>query len=238
LNDLRSRAIDYWALGHIHERSVLFPANPLVLYPGNLQARRFDECGPKGATLGRVTTHGYVEIEELALDEVRFAQIVVDVTGRHSLEEVMGECATVTNRSIAQTRPRLLVARIRLQGQTVAHHDLLKAEAQQQLVCTLRDRLPDDGLWLDQVSLRTFPVVDRAEVVRSGGFEAALVQLTDTLTVCEAGAVDLGESVRTPLLNSARFDDFLPALDATYASDSVQQAEARLLGLLEVEAQP
>lgn len=235
LEDLCGRAIDYWALGHIHERAVLRPADPVVLYPGNLQARRFDECGPKGATLVHANTHGHVEMEVLALDEVRFAQLDVDISGCCSLEEVLAEGSAAIARSLSQVRPRLLVARLTLHGQTSAHHDLLKADVQKELVPALRDRLSDHVVWLDHVILKTVQLVDRTQVGRSGGFEAAVVQLTDTLAASDADLVALQDRVRAPLVNSRQFDDFLSEVQPTYARESVHLAEARLLGLLEVD---
>jgi exonuclease SbcD len=233
LEDLCSRAIDYWALGHIHERMVLRSADPLVLYPGNLQARRFDECGPKGATLVHVNDRSRVEMEMLPLDEVRFAQLNIDVSGCKSLDAVLAACATSIAQALAQVRPRLLVTRLRLRGQTAAHHDLLKADVQGQLVPALRDQLPEDAVWLDQAIVATVPFVDRVEVGRSGGFEAALVQLTDALNASDNDSLDLQKKVRAPLLSGTRFDDFLSDLQPIAAREAVAQAESRLLGLME-----
>ena len=237
LEDLCSRAIDYWALGHIHERMVLRSADPLVMYPGNLQARRFDECGPKGATLVHVNISGHIETEMLELDEVRFAQLSVDVSGRSSLEEVLAECTTVAMQFAAQVRPRLLLSRLSLCGQTTAHHDLLRANMQDQLIPALRDRLDENAVWLDQVAIKTIPLVDRVEVGRSGGFEGALVQLADALVGSDAGPIALQDRVRAPLLNGTQFDDFLSDVELIDARDAIHQAEARLLGLLEIEGE-
>ena len=236
VQDLCGRAIDYWALGHIHERTMLRPSNPLILYPGNLQARRFDELGPKGATIVRVTDRNHIDTEMLPLDEIRFAQLHTDVTGCNSIEEVMNTSTTALVRAIEDAKPRLLITRLRLQGQTNAHQDLLKAEAQDQLVSSLRDRLPENSVWLDHVTVSTIPVVDRIEVGRSGGFQAALVQLTDALIGSHPASTDLQTRVRAPLVNGTQFDDLLPTPNAYDAREKILQAEGRLLGLMEAEA--
>lgn len=235
LEDLCSRAIDYWALGHIHERIVLRSANPFVMYPGNLQARRFDEPGPKGATLVHVNTSRQIETEMLELDEVRFAKLSVEVSGRSSLEEVLAECTTVAMQSAEEVRPRLLLARLILDGQTTAHHDLLKAHMQDELVPALRDRLDENNIWIDQVAIKTIPFVDRVEVGRSGGFEAAVVQIADMLLASDANSIGLQDKVRAPLLNGTQFDGFLSEVEPINAREAIHQAEARLLGLLEIE---
>src|SRR5699024_4101729 len=47
LTDLLGKSHDYWALGHIHQRTVLSKA-PYVVYPGNIQGRHRKEVGEKG----------------------------------------------------------------------------------------------------------------------------------------------------------------------------------------------
>jgi exonuclease SbcD len=53
LDALRASGHDYWALGHVHKRSVL-SEHPGVHYPGNLQGRTHGERGAKGCLLVEV----------------------------------------------------------------------------------------------------------------------------------------------------------------------------------------
>jgi len=148
----------------------------------------------------------------------------------------MNTSTTALVSAIQDAKPRLLITRLRLQGQTNAHQDLLKAEAQDQLVSSLRDRLPENSVWLDHVTVSTIPVVDRIEVGRSGGFQAALVQLTDALIGSRPASTDLQTRVRAPLVNGTQFDDLLLTPNAYDAREKILQAEGRLLGLMEAEA--
>ena len=45
------RGFQYWALGHVHERRILHPGEPVVAYPGNPQGRGFAEPGWRGVYL-------------------------------------------------------------------------------------------------------------------------------------------------------------------------------------------
>lgn len=47
LSDLTEQPFDYWALGHIHKRSIL-KKDPYIVYPGNIQGRHRLETGAKG----------------------------------------------------------------------------------------------------------------------------------------------------------------------------------------------
>ncbi|MCL2122965.1 MAG: DNA repair exonuclease, partial [Desulfovibrionaceae bacterium] len=51
LVDLRAAGLDAWALGHVHERTVLSEQNPFVLYPGNTQGLHIHEGGERGCFL-------------------------------------------------------------------------------------------------------------------------------------------------------------------------------------------
>jgi DNA repair exonuclease SbcCD nuclease subunit len=67
LDALRKSGHDYWALGHVHKRSVLCE-HPGIHYPGNLQGRTHGERGPKGCLLVDVRpgTAPDVEFKKLA----------------------------------------------------------------------------------------------------------------------------------------------------------------------------
>lgn len=90
LADLQEKNFDYWALGHIHKRSVL-TEHPPAIYPGNIQGRHRKESGEKGCY--------YVELSEtganysfIPLQSIRFETLTVDIsdcTEAHQLEEVL-----------------------------------------------------------------------------------------------------------------------------------------------------
>ena len=46
LSDIKGKGYAYWALGHIHARSIIVE-EPLAIYPGNLAGRNFSEDGQK-----------------------------------------------------------------------------------------------------------------------------------------------------------------------------------------------
>lgn len=233
LDDLCSRSIDYWALGHIHERTVLSSRNPVVVYPGNLQARRFDESGPKGATLVRVDSSGAVKLELLELDIIRFAHLQVNVSGNDSLEQILITCEERCAKAVREADGRLLIARITLGGTTSAHSDLLKTKARDELLLTFSDRLQLDGFHLDSVLVATNPPVDREKAAQSGGFEAALLGLNDNLFGSADDLESLLQHVRSPLLKRGQFDEFLPESESLRARTFVHKAESQLLGMLE-----
>ena len=86
LSDLRGKAIDYWALGHIHKRAVL-GTEPSIVYPGNTQGRSSKELGEKGCYL--------VEMDKTettltfnALHDIQFEGVTIDLQGDQELDQV------------------------------------------------------------------------------------------------------------------------------------------------------
>jgi hypothetical protein len=69
---LRSRPIDYWALGGNHARQTLCGSPHPALYPGSPQGRRPDQTGPHGCTLVVVAPERGARITPLPTDAVRW----------------------------------------------------------------------------------------------------------------------------------------------------------------------
>ncbi len=86
--DLLGRGIDYWALGHIHKRS-LMRRDPYVVYPGNIQGRHFKESGEKGAYLVTVRDGHVSDVEFFATQSIVWMDITMDITDMETLEDIV-----------------------------------------------------------------------------------------------------------------------------------------------------
>lgn len=78
--DLISRSFDYWALGHIHKRSILHE-RPAIVYPGNIQGRSVKETGPKGCYIVDVNPEGLTDLRFRELDTVRWQVKEIPIDG-------------------------------------------------------------------------------------------------------------------------------------------------------------
>jgi DNA repair exonuclease SbcCD nuclease subunit len=92
IEDVRRAGMDYWALGHIHERAYPGTGAPWIVYPGNLQGRGMgpSERGPKGAVVVEVEDDAIRHVAFVPVDRVRSLDIEVDaseVGDATSLEE-------------------------------------------------------------------------------------------------------------------------------------------------------
>ena len=111
--DLVSAGFDYWALGHVHVRTV-HHQTPFVVMPGMPQGRDIGEDGPKSATLIHVQD-GSIQIEERPTAEILFRRLDCDLTGAQDMDQVHSALRRVLD-GLDHDVPS--VVRIRLTGQT------------------------------------------------------------------------------------------------------------------------
>src|SRR5262245_21228315 len=63
VGELLSAGFNYWALGHVHNRTVLAAEPAMIVYPGNIQGRNPREAGPRGCYQVDVDTYGRARLE-------------------------------------------------------------------------------------------------------------------------------------------------------------------------------
>ena len=154
VEQLISHGYDYWALGHVHAREVL-SADPLIIYPGNLQGRNPRETGPKGATLVRVADGRVASHEHKVLDVVRWERCIVDASGMTVHSEVLAGVKRGLQRMLAECGDRSMVARVVIEGATSLHAELVTERARlYEDVETLAASISDD-LWIEKVQVGT-----------------------------------------------------------------------------------
>lgn len=82
IRDLEQSPVNYWALGHIHLRTVKQTPRGWWAYPGNLQGRnaKASECGPKGALIIDVDETGWIaEPRFVECSEFTFERVEIDL---------------------------------------------------------------------------------------------------------------------------------------------------------------
>lgn len=87
LEELRISPISYWAVGHIHQRSIL-SERPYVVYAGNTQGLHRHEQGPKGCYVVQVQQNGDVEFQFRETGLIRFEEVRIDISKLDSLLDV------------------------------------------------------------------------------------------------------------------------------------------------------
>ncbi len=124
-NALKSRGIDYWALGGRHARRSLFTAPHIAHYPGTPQGRHPEESGAHGCTLVQIDPSGRARTTLVPTDVMRWhhERVVVDEAANgedlqrllrermHSLTHLAGESDLLISWTVAGTGPVLSALR-------------------------------------------------------------------------------------------------------------------------------
>jgi DNA repair exonuclease SbcCD nuclease subunit len=186
VSDLQSTGFDYWALGHIHKRSVIAGKTSIVM-PGNPQGRDINEVGLKSVTLVTVRDDRSATIEERPTAIAQFERIDFDVSSVESWADLIDETSSLLENKRRQTSAEHLVARVSITGSTPLAWriwrdlDLLKTE--------LETNSPDRS-WIEKIEVSCSP--------RSG-------QIVGATTVHADPLMELRDLIQSDVLNSDAF---------------------------------
>jgi exonuclease SbcD len=169
VEQLRAKAYDYWALGHIHKRQVL-SQDPPIVFCGNLQGRDPGETGGKGATLVQVENGVIVDAPiHLDFDVVRWHAITIDLSDCNDENSVLNSVEAQI-RELLGSADELLqhVVRIDCVGRTSLHRGIADATSTwndkvQQLVADVGA----DRIWVERLRFQTSPPLPPVETLRA-----------------------------------------------------------------------
>ncbi|MDZ4366428.1 MAG: DNA repair exonuclease [Afipia sp.] len=134
LADLQGTGFRYWALGHVHKRSVVEGGCAIVM-PGMPQGRDINEAGAKSVSLVTIGNDRSILIEERVTSIAQFERVGVDATGIDDWRDLVAALARALEQARGDVASEHLVARLRVTGATPLAWrirrdlDLLKTEA-------------------------------------------------------------------------------------------------------------
>jgi DNA repair exonuclease SbcCD nuclease subunit len=197
LEDLRRIGLGYWALGHVHQRSVLAGGvgEPFVVYPGNTQGRSLkpSERGEKGAMVVHVRDGAVTGAEFAACDDVRFEQVDLDIARVEDISGLAAELARCAVEQLEVADGRSVVLRGRLSGRGPVHEDLRRGGGVRALLADLR--AGSSGVapfaWWDAVEDATRAPAEQAAIRSRGDFASDLLAVGDSIGSHVAELADL-----------------------------------------------
>ncbi len=222
VGDLITKGYDYWALGHVHRREVV-AAEPLVVFPGNIQGRHIRETGGKGATLVAIEDGHITAAEHRELDVLRWAVCRVDLAECETLEAVYGQVRSAMAEEQIAADGRTLALRLHLQGGCPLHAELHSRAAQ--WVEEFRGIAAGLGdVWLEKVKFNTSRKTSLEEIV---GEDTPLADLLQAVEGLEFGAAALTGLLPDLANLKTKLPAELLAADSLLESRPEQPAELR-----------
>jgi DNA repair exonuclease SbcCD nuclease subunit len=223
LDDLINKGYEYWALGHVHQASVLHE-KPHVVFPGNLQGRHVRETGAKGACMVTVEDNEIVDLVAVPCDVVRWAVLHVPLADADSMGAVNDRIRNSLESAVSnEADGKLLACRIVLEGSTDVHAQLVASE--DQVLAEARAialGLGDEVAWVEKVVIDTEATVDPETLAQREDAIGALRQMLQSATSDEDLLAeiegDIGELARR-LPHDVRADIEDQILNSAVAGD-------------------
>lgn len=214
--DLIERGFDYWALGHIHKRSVLHE-KPAIIYPGNIQGRSIKETGPKGCYVVDVDEAGSATPHFHELDYVRWQVRDLSIEGLSNEAEWIQRVEQVID-DIREELPELMsVVRFRLIGRGDVHKVLAEKGAVEDLLSELQrreavraERKDYKGLvWVEGFAVESGLAIDRERLLEEDSFLGEMLRITERTEHSAEGLEELINSALKPLMENQELRQLL-----------------------------
>ncbi|MCL5948360.1 MAG: metallophosphoesterase [Actinobacteria bacterium] len=203
LDDLVNAGLDYWALGHIHKRSILRNGHPWIIYPGNTQGRssKPSESGAKGAYVVEADGTSIQSVEFVPLDAIRFERVDVSVSGISDLPGMLDNLQERAAELHSQAGSRALIVDASITGSGPVHDDLSLDGALDETLQSLRDASGDyvPFLWWNQLHNETSPMLDLDKIRQRNDFASELLSLADDILEQEGSMTSLSNELLSDL---------------------------------------
>lgn len=256
VEDLVRSGLDYWALGHIHERAIVCE-KPLAAYAGTPQGLDITEQGPKGALsvffpLSETTTKllpiPLAEFYPLASAEWRYVDIDLEnpPSGSPSPESLLTLESLIRKElrrlgENAAAHCNYILARVRLYGRSPLSAALGRLSVRNSLCEALQEEelAPEKGaaVWLKDIEIYTRPPFDREQALQREDLVGEVLREADTwLTGLQAENSEVYAMLEKSLqevFSGSRKHAGLRIPEQTDLAEFVREAEKILVDYLE-----
>jgi DNA repair exonuclease SbcCD nuclease subunit len=166
LDELAAKGYDYWALGHVHNYSVL-REQPHIVYSGCTQGRHIREPGEKGCVLVEVEDDK-IRTEFVPLNVLRWAEVKADVGNTQNIEQAAIAFGEALSREMSDLNGMNACVRAVLTGRCPAHGRLsLDPEAVVANIRAIASEVSEGKVWIEKVQVQTRPAIDFDSIAQS-----------------------------------------------------------------------
>ena len=205
VEDLVHSGMDYWALGHVHTRSTLRSADPLIIYPGNPQGRNPRELGARGCYVIDVDDGGYARERFVEVDTVRWFEEELSIASMESDDQLITEVEDICTRIRTQSDGRPAVGRVRITGRGRLYRTLTRPGFVTDLAQRLRETegRAQPFVWIERIELEARPEIDLEERRSGQDFVADFLDIVESYR-SDPGRIELLRPHLDPLIGSHR----------------------------------
>jgi len=235
LQDLIKTDLDYWALGHVHERKILHK-DPYVVYPGNTQGRNIREQDERGCYLIQVDDNNRItRIDFHELDDIRWFGGSLTINGLDTLDQLENAVFGCIEDFSKKAGSRPLICRISLTGQGPLFKELSREHALPELLEHLRDSYETKTpfVWVQDLIFDCRPEIDLKKRSKDKDFLGQVLRISQELSDTEEGRTRLAEEGLKELFKNRRAAKYLQDMTDDEISQMRKAAELLCFEMLE-----
>jgi len=159
IDDLRQKQYDYWALGHVHHRSVVCD-DPPILFCGNLQGRHIRETGAKGCYVVTVDAGGKCTPVFEPLDVFRWTHCTIKADDCEQPDELLSLVSAALPAIMGEHSGYPMAIRVSVTGRCAAHNQLVANPLRwtNDIRAVALD-VSEGNVWIEKVRFQTSPCI-------------------------------------------------------------------------------
>ncbi|MCM3690292.1 metallophosphoesterase family protein [Neobacillus niacini] len=221
IKDLQEKDFDYWALGHIHKRTILSETPPII-YPGNLQGRNKKEGGMKGCyciTLNELEARK----EFIVTSDVVWEEVYIDAASAQSFQDIFHLCQITIERFRKAGIGTLLTLNLK-NVQLDDYHEKRVLDTELLELLLDYENEEESFVWIVHLSLEDNQQLDRKNLMKEADFYSELFATIDDYQNPEAAIA--------PLYEHQMGRKYLKGLTESEQKELLEKAEKLLISLL------
>ncbi|CDQ21119.1 DNA repair exonuclease SbcCD nuclease subunit [Halobacillus karajensis] len=224
MRELKDCQMDYWALGHIHKRSVL-ATDPPVIYPGNIQGRSRKESGEKGCYLVE-SGSGEWDYQFIPLQSFTYESIRMEcqaIKEPEHLEKVLEEAKSHVH---VGSSVMLTIELVAEDGDLKEWENAGYIKEWVEILNESEDLNAEGWIWIENVTIEDRKSWDETELKRGAHFTGELLRTIDRLREEEI------EEWMEPLFSHRKASRYIRSLDDEERKETLERAKVLLLECL------
>ncbi|WP_212950891.1 metallophosphoesterase family protein [Siminovitchia terrae] len=225
IRELKEKAMDYWALGHIHKSRVLH-SDPYIVYPGNTQGRHRKEEGEKGCYFVTMTKEGQTELEFIETADIRWESVRIDLKEKMGMTQFYTSCMTAME-SLG-SKGQSILCQVMIANPYHLSQKLLKTIENGEFIEMLQDEvfLDDDFIWPYHVKLEE-NLKDEKKLISDDAFLNVLEEAASELF-----HADVFDQAVSDLFSHTYGSRYLDVIDGPEREQILQSAKKLVLRCL------